>query len=86
MDLALNYGFTIAGVQIFAQFDLLNATNQQGQDGGETSIDLLQDFNPFTETPVQGTNWDFDSDFMEPTAENDFQTPRTFRFSVGVRL
>jgi len=86
IDIALNYGFTIGGVQLFAQFDLLNAFNQQGQDGGESSVNLLEDFNPFTTDPVQGTHWDFDSDFGDPTSENDFQTPRTFRFSFGVRF
>ena len=91
-DVALNYGFTVgAGVQLFAQFDLLNAFNQQGQDGGNTTINVFDTngsntFNPFTETPVQGTNWDFGSSFGEPTSENSFQTPRVFRFSLGVRF
>ena len=86
IDLALNYGFTIGGVQLFAQFDLLNATNESGQDGGNTTVNLLDDFNPFTETPVQGVNWDFGSSYGEPTSETSFQIPRTFRFSVGVRF
>jgi outer membrane receptor protein involved in Fe transport len=86
VDLALNYGFTISGIQLFAQFDLLNATNEQGQDGGNTTVNVLEDFNPFTETPVQGTDWDFGSSYGNPTSENSFQTPRTFRFSVGVRF
>ena len=91
-DLALNYGFTVgAGVQLFAQFDLINAFNQQGQDGGNTSITVYDTngnatFNPFTETPTQGVNWDFGSSFGEPTSENSFQQARTFRFSLGVRF
>jgi hypothetical protein len=90
-DFALNYGFTIKGIQLFAQFDLTNAFNQQGQDGGNTTITVYDTngrytFNPFTETPTQGVNWDFGSSFGEPTSENSFQTPRTFRFSLGVRF
>jgi hypothetical protein len=91
MDLALNYGFTIGGVQLFAQFDLLNAFDEQGQDGGNTAINVFDTngsytFNPFTTTPVQGVDWDFGSSFGEPTSETSFQTAQTFRFSVGVRF
>ena len=78
-------------MQLFAQFDLLNAFNQQGQDGGNTSITVYdtngnRSFDPFTETPVQGVNWDFGSSFGEPTSETNYQTPRTFRMSLGVRF
>lgn len=91
-DIALNYGFTIgAGVQLFAQFDLLNAFNNDGQDGGNTTINVVDTngnytFNPFTETPVEGVNWNYGPTFGEPTSETSFQTPRTFRFSLGVRF
>jgi hypothetical protein len=94
-DIALNYGFTIGGVQLFAQFDLLNAFNEQGQDGGESRINVFDTvvidgssytFNPFDTVPVQGVDWDYRSNFGEPTSESSFQTPREFRFSVGVRF
>jgi hypothetical protein len=85
-DLALNYGFTVGGVQLFAQFDLLNVFNEQAQMGGNTTINQLQDFNPFTEEPVQGVHWEYGPNYREPTSENDFQSPRTFRLSLGVRF
>jgi hypothetical protein len=94
-DLALNYGFTIGGVQLFAQFDLINAFNEQAVIDGNTSIVVYDTveidnrnytFNPFTTEPVQGVDWDYGSSFGEPSNEDDYQTPRTFRFSVGVRF
>jgi hypothetical protein len=59
----------------------------------------LAAFNPFTETPVecpQGAsaaecqamkaNWQKGQNFGLPNSEGDYQTPRTFRFSVGLRF
>jgi hypothetical protein len=46
----------------------------------------LATFNPFTETPVEGVNWRKGDSFGEAQSENDFQEPRTFRISVGLRF
>ena len=43
-------------------------------------------FNPFTDTPVQGVNWDVASTFGQPQSRFAYQVPRTFRVSVGVRF
>ncbi|HEX2164472.1 MAG TPA: TonB-dependent receptor [Thermoanaerobaculia bacterium] len=48
-------------------------------------------FNPFTETPVEGVHWAKWThptlpDFGEPRSDDDFQAPRTYRFSVGFRF
>jgi outer membrane receptor protein involved in Fe transport len=53
-------------------------------------------FNPFTETPVEGVNWQKGPLFGKPTttatpsnfnnAIASYQLPRTYRFSVGVRF
>jgi hypothetical protein len=53
-------------------------------------------FNPFTTVPSQGPaatggatpqyNWNYGTSFGQPTAPSSYQTPRTFRFSVGVRF
>ncbi|HEY3119819.1 MAG TPA: TonB-dependent receptor [Vicinamibacteria bacterium] len=43
-------------------------------------------FNPFTETPVQGVNWDYGPDFGKPTSRFAYQRPRTLSLSVGVRF
>jgi hypothetical protein len=85
-DLALNYGFTVSGVQLFAQFDLLNVFNEQAQMGGSTTINQLQEFNPFTEEPVRGVHWDYGPEYRQPTSEDHYQMPRTFRMSLGLRF
>jgi hypothetical protein len=43
-------------------------------------------FNPFTTTPVEGVHFGKFATFGQARSENDFQAPRTFRFSVGVRF
>ena len=43
-------------------------------------------FNPFTTTPVEGVHYGKFATFGQPRSENDFQTPRTFRVSVGFRF
>ncbi|MFP5288842.1 MAG: hypothetical protein ACLGI9_24105, partial [Thermoanaerobaculia bacterium] len=43
-------------------------------------------FNPFTETPVEGVNWQKGPNFGKGTNPLAYQTPRTFRFSVGLRF
>ncbi|HEY0590471.1 MAG TPA: hypothetical protein VGF40_01780, partial [Thermoanaerobaculia bacterium] len=61
--------------------------------------DYLAPFNPFTETPVMcpqgasadvcedmGANWQPGQNFGKPSSESSYQTPRTFRFSVGLRF
>ena len=46
----------------------------------------LAPFNPFTETPVRGVNYELGDDFGQADEADDFQQPRTFRFSVGFRF
>jgi len=43
-------------------------------------------FNPFTTTPQQGVNWQYGPTFGKPTSASAYQTPRTYRFSVGVKF
>ena len=43
-------------------------------------------FNPFTETPVEGVNWQKGPLFGQPTQLEAYQQPRTYRFSLGVRF
>ena len=42
-------------------------------------------FNPFTTQPVLGVNYQYGADFGKPTQPGDYQTPREFSFSVGIR-
>ena len=46
----------------------------------------LQRFNPFTEAPVEGTHFLKGPNFGKAARESDFQTPRTYRVSVGLRF
>lgn len=46
----------------------------------------LQPFNPFTETPVEGVNWRLGPTFGQAASRFAYTTPRTFRFSFGVRF
>jgi hypothetical protein len=43
-------------------------------------------FNPLTETPVQGTNWNYGANFGTPLNRFAFTSPRTFRMTFGVRF
>lgn len=43
-------------------------------------------FNPFTETPVEGVHWAKSDSFGDPTAVSHYQSPRLYRFSLGLRF
>ncbi len=43
-------------------------------------------FNPFLDTPVEGVNWAKGPDYGQPTGTGDYQAPREFSFSVGIRF
>lgn len=94
-DLSLNYSFNLnawgRNIEIFLQPEILNIFNEDGviDPAGlddDESVTVLQDFDPFTTTPVEGVDFELSSNFGQPLNENDFQTPRTFRFSVGFRF
>ena len=46
----------------------------------------LQALNPFTQTPVEGVNWRFGPTFGRALNRFAYTTPRTVRFSIGVRI
>lgn len=47
---------------------------------------LYQPFNPFTTTPVRGTQWDLGPNFGKALNRFAYTTPRMFRVSFGVRF
>jgi hypothetical protein len=87
-------------VEVFLQPEVLNVFNEDGvfdpvglDDAEGITLRPVQAdgtrapaFNPFTQTPVEGIDWAKSSSFGKAANENDFQTPRTFRFSVGFRF
>lgn len=46
----------------------------------------LPQFNPLTETPVQGVHWNYAPNFGTPLNRFAFSTPRMFRLSFGLRF
>ena len=93
-DIAVNYSFflNIGGgqLEVFLQPEVINLFNESAVVVPNTTVlgprQGMEAFNPFDEMPVQGVNWDFGPNFSEAQAWTDFQQPRTFRFSVGVRF
>jgi hypothetical protein len=99
-DLAINYARRLsstARAELFLQAQVLNLFNRfQAFENGASEIDTtihssqndldLVPFNPFTETPVKGVNWDYSDTFGKPVSAAAYTTPRTFRFSLGLRF
>ena len=95
-DIAINYSFFIniggGQLELFLQPEVINVFNEQAVTTPNTTVftarndGSLETFNPFTETPVEGTHWRKGDEWGEPQVEGSFQLPRIFRFSVGVRF
>jgi len=89
-DLALNYSFELAAlgkqVELFLQPEILNVFNRHAAINVDQSVSTIKQFNPFTTSPVEGVNWRKGPNFGKALTPDDFQQPRTFRFSVGIRF
>ena len=99
-DLGMSLVFrTLGSLEIFVQPQVLNVFNHQNLDGVNTSVETRASqgssayaaFNPFTQTPTQGprgsgANWNYGASFGKPTSPANYQTPRTFRISLGIRF
>ena len=100
-DLALNYTFRWnlwgKSFEIFLQPEIVNLFDEDAVENPNTDLfdatngaancpGGCQTFNPFTTTPVEGTHYVFGEDFGQADEADDFQQPRTFRFSVGFRF
>lgn len=98
-DVAVNYQrklTSVTGPELFAQFNFLNVFNQfqpYYNGAGEintvirTSVNAnLQPFNPFTEDPVKGVNWDYGSRFGQVVDKDAYTLPFTFNMSFGIRF
>jgi outer membrane receptor protein involved in Fe transport len=92
LDYSFHWGAFSKDVEIFMQPQVLNVLNRKGVLNVNTAVldptnsASVQPFNPFTQTPVQGVNWKPGPSFGKATSQFDFQAPRTFRFSVGLRF
>jgi outer membrane receptor protein involved in Fe transport len=94
-DLGLNYELPIRTVGLFVQADIVNVFNQQAVINGDTTVythrndpeGLLTRFNPIAgDKPVEGVNYAFGEDFGQAVSQNSYQTPRTYRVSLGLRF
>jgi hypothetical protein len=96
------------GGSFYVNAELFNAFNEKAQIGGNTGVLTARNatclqgpnqdgarcatFNPFTDTPVEGLNWQkvtsktLGAKFGDPTSAASYQTPRFYRFSVGLRF
>ena len=51
-----------------------------------TTASRFAAFNPFTDTPVRGVNWDYGPNFGTAVSRFAYTTPRTIRMSFGLRF
>ena len=78
--------------ELFVRAVVSNVLNNAAVIRGDIGINTrsnnaaFQTFNPFTTSPTQGAHWDFSPTFGQPQAFDDYQAPRTFSFSAGVRF
>jgi hypothetical protein len=100
-DLSLNFATKIGGaVEIFVQPQIINLFNNQGKIAVDQTVQTFAsttgylNFNPFTQLPVQGArnvttptaNWNFGPNFGKARNQADYQAPRTYQATVGIRF
>jgi outer membrane receptor for ferrienterochelin and colicin len=106
-DVALDFSFKpgFRDVELFLQPQVINVFNRQsiadpnrintGIRTRNSAGTAYAAFNPFTETPVEGTHWEKSFQtingekvytFGQPTGPLAYQQPRVVRFSVGIRF
>jgi Carboxypeptidase regulatory-like domain/TonB dependent receptor len=97
-DLAVNYDYRLPraqGLRTFVKVEVLNLFDQSASINPffvnqavltNVSSARYAAFNPFTETPVEGTHWDLGPTFGQATNRFAYQVPRTFRMSLGFRF
>ncbi|HUF16431.1 MAG TPA: TonB-dependent receptor [Thermoanaerobaculia bacterium] len=92
-DLAFTFALPIRRTQAFLQADVINLFDESAQVRGNTTVhtDLdgsegLESFDLFTQTPVEGVHYRKGKFFGRARSIYDYQQPRTFRLSAGVRF
>lgn len=93
-DVSLNWARRLPGTtkgQVFVRAFLVNALNRAAAVRVNKTVLTRNDsttyvaFNPFASTPVPGVHYGFGSDFGQPIGPSDYQAPREFSFSFGIR-
>jgi hypothetical protein len=92
-DLALTVTFRpFRNLELFVRPNVLNVFDEKGVVAVDVTVltarnsPQFRQFDPFTETPVRGAHYESASTFGRPTSGADYQLPRTFRVSAGVRF
>ncbi len=94
-NLALRYTHPIGAASLFAHADVLNvfdegalADPQRIGTGISTAANsaTLQPFDPRTTTPVEGVHYTYAANFGQALNNLAYQTPRTYRVSLGVKF
>ena len=94
-NLALRYSHTLFGTELFVHGDLLNAFDEDNiLDPNRLALGIttaansttLQPFDPRTTTPVEGVHYTLAANFGQAQNNLAYQSPRTYRVSVGVRF
>ena len=98
-DLAVTYALRHRrlgpSTELFIQAQVLNLFNQGALTNGNriglgvataSNSGALAPFNPFTDVPVEGVNWDLSPEFGEAVDHFAYQPPRMFLFNFGVRF
>ncbi len=96
-DLAISYSLPASvggtGLELFLQPEVTNLFNENGVVHVDSTVFTawnpgsgLEPFDPWTTAPVEGVHWAKGPGFGRPVLESDYQAPRTFRVSLGVRF
>ena len=92
-DLALTFTFRVfRNAELFVRPEVLNVFNEKGVVNVDNTVltarnsSAFRRFDPFSEQPVRGVNYELSPTFGKPTGAADYQLPRTFRVSTGVRF
>jgi hypothetical protein len=90
-DIALNYSFFWelfdTRLEAFIQPEVVNLFNEKGVVRPNNTVHAkLMSFNPFLERPIEGVDFNRHELFGQATREIDYQPPRTFRLSLGIRF
>ena len=80
-------------LELFVQPEVTNLFNENGVVHVDSTVFTawspgsgLEPFDPWTTAPVESVHWAKGPRFGRPVLESDYQAPRTFRVSLGVRF
>ena len=92
-DLALTCVIRLfRNAELFVRPEVLNLFDEKGVVAVNSTVltaqnsPVIQPFDPFREEPVRGVHYQLAQTFGKPTSGADYQLPRTFRVSLGVRF